>query len=102
MRIVLPLPQLGDPSIAIILDKIKKQYSEKKGVKEMIPACCLPRWGREGVTLIAAAENGRTTGKKGFHMKIMIIRYNERRFVVYHCDEHRRPKTGRPRGGLSD
>ena len=35
-------------------------------------------------------------------MKIMIIRYNERRVVVYHCDERRRPKTGRPRGGLSD
>ena len=33
-------------------------------------------------------------------MKIMIIRYNERRVVVYHCDERRRPKTGRPRGGL--
>jgi hypothetical protein len=27
---------------------------------------------------------------------------HERRFVVYHCDERRRPKTGRPRGGLSD
>jgi hypothetical protein len=32
----------------------------------------------------------------------MIIRYNERRFVDYHCDERRRLKTGRPRGGFSD
>jgi hypothetical protein len=35
-------------------------------------------------------------------MKIVIIRYNERKFVFYHCDERRRPKTGHPRGGLSD
>jgi hypothetical protein len=68
----------------------------------MIPACCLPLRGKEGFTLMAVAENKRTTGKKGFLMKIMIIRYNERRVVVYHCDERRRPKTGRPSGGLSD
>jgi hypothetical protein len=33
----------------------------------MLPACCLPLWGREGVTLLAAAENYRMTGKKGFN-----------------------------------
>jgi hypothetical protein len=32
----------------------------------MLPACCLPLWGKEGVTLIAAAKNYRMTGKKGF------------------------------------
>jgi hypothetical protein len=30
---------------------------DKKGGKGMLPACCLPLWGREGVTLLAAAEN---------------------------------------------
>jgi len=68
----------------------------------MNPACCLSLWGREGFTFLAVSENKRTTGKKGFPLKIMIIRYNERRVVIYHCDEHRRPKTGRPRSGLSD
>jgi hypothetical protein len=82
--------------IAIILNLVEN-ITLKNGVKGMHPLDCLPFWGREGVTLIAAAENGRTTGKKGFPMKIMIIGYNKRRFVVYHCDERRRP-----RGGLSD
>jgi hypothetical protein len=84
------------------LIRLKITLFKKEGVKGMLPACCLPLWGKEGFTLIAAAENKRTTGKKGFPMKIMIIRYNERRFVVYHCDERRRSKTGCPRGGLSD
>jgi hypothetical protein len=64
------------------------------GVEGMLPACCLP--------LLTAAENKQITGKREFPMKIVIIRYNERRFIVYHCDERRRPKTGRPRGGLND
>ena len=29
-------------------------------------------------------------------MKIMIIRYNERRVVVYYTDERRRPRRGAP------
>jgi len=37
---------------------------KKEGVKGMLPACCLPLWGKEGVTLIAAAENYRMTLKK--------------------------------------
>jgi hypothetical protein len=36
----------------------------KRGGKGMFPACCLPLWGREGVTLLAAAENKRITQKK--------------------------------------
>jgi len=32
----------------------------------MLPACCLPLWGREGVTLLAATENKRMMGKRGF------------------------------------
>ena len=95
MPIVLAPTLHGYPPFAIILDKVENS-TLKKGVKGMLPFDCIPYRGREGVTIIAAAENGRTTGKKGFLMKIMIIRYNERRFVVYHCDERRRPKTGLP------
>jgi len=35
----------------------------------MLPACCLPLWGREGVTLPAAAENKRITQKKRISTK---------------------------------
>jgi len=28
----------------------------------MIPACCLPRWGREGVTLIASVKIKKNMG----------------------------------------
>jgi hypothetical protein len=34
----------------------------RNGVKGMIPACCLPLWGREGVTLIAYQKEWRVTG----------------------------------------
>jgi hypothetical protein len=85
----------GIPPIAITPDKVEK-YSEKRGVRGMLPLGCFTLWGREGVTLQAAAENKRITGKRGFPMKIVIIRYNERRFIFYHCDERRRPKTGLP------
>jgi hypothetical protein len=33
----------------------------------MLPVCCLPLWEREGVTLLAAAENKRITGKEDFN-----------------------------------
>jgi hypothetical protein len=34
----------------------------------MLPACCLSLWGREGVTLIAAAENySNDFEKEGFN-----------------------------------
>jgi hypothetical protein len=36
---------------------------DKKGDKGMLPTCCLPLWGREGVTLLSAAENKRITQK---------------------------------------
>jgi hypothetical protein len=39
----------------------------KKGVKGMLPLGCLPLRGREGVTLPAAAENMRITGKEDFN-----------------------------------
>jgi hypothetical protein len=39
---------------------------DKRGGKGMLPLGCLPLWGREGVTLLAAAENKRITGKRGF------------------------------------
>jgi hypothetical protein len=36
----------------------------KRGGKGMLPACCLPLWGREGVTLLVAAENNRIRKKR--------------------------------------
>jgi hypothetical protein len=45
-----------------------KKHSEKEGVKGMLPLGCLPLWGREGVTLIAAAENySNDFEKEGFN-----------------------------------
>jgi hypothetical protein len=38
----------------------------KRGGRGMLPLGCLPLWGREGVTIPAAAENKRITGKRGF------------------------------------
>jgi hypothetical protein len=38
----------------------------KRGGKGMLLLGCLPLWEREGVTLLAAAENKRITGKIGF------------------------------------
>jgi len=32
------------------------------GVKGMLPTCCLPLWGREGVTLIAFLKEWKVTG----------------------------------------
>jgi hypothetical protein len=53
----------GVPHIAIIRRLIKK--SDKRGGQGMFPLCCLPNWGREGVTLIAAADN-KLISEKGF------------------------------------
>jgi hypothetical protein len=39
---------------------------DKSGGKGMLPLGCLPLWGREGITLLSAAENKRITGKRGF------------------------------------
>jgi hypothetical protein len=36
----------------------------KRGGKGMPPTCCFPLWGREGVSLLAAAWNKRITQKK--------------------------------------
>jgi len=32
----------------------------------MLPACCLPLWGREGVNLLDVAENKRMVEKEDF------------------------------------
>jgi hypothetical protein len=42
-----------------------KNLNKERG-KGMLPLGCFPLWGREGVTLPAAAENKRITGKRGF------------------------------------
>jgi hypothetical protein len=45
-----------------------KIISEKEGVRGMLPACCLLLRGREGVTLLAAAENYQNdVEKEGFN-----------------------------------
>jgi hypothetical protein len=60
--IVLPSPPLGLPPL-LRLPLIGLTRLQKGG-KGMLPACCLPLWGREGGTLMAAAENKRITQKK--------------------------------------
>jgi hypothetical protein len=65
---------LGIPPIAITLDKVENNTPKKEGVKGMLPLGCLPLWGREGVTLIVAAENYRMTGKRGFQQSLKKIK----------------------------
>jgi hypothetical protein len=55
----------ASPNIAIIIRRLMKN-PDKRGGKGMLPLGCLPLWGRERVTLLAAAENKRITGKRGF------------------------------------
>jgi hypothetical protein len=45
----------------------------KRGGKGMLPLGCLPLWGREGVTLMAAAEDKRITGKRGFQQSPFLV-----------------------------
>jgi len=65
---------LGIPHIAITPEKVENNTPKKEGVKGMLPACCLPLWGREGVTLLAAAENYRMTGKRGFQQSRNLVK----------------------------
>jgi hypothetical protein len=60
---LLPPPLQASPNSAIIIRRLMKNLN-KKGVKRMLPACCLPPGRREGVTLLAATENMRITKKK--------------------------------------
>jgi hypothetical protein len=53
---------------------------DKRGGKGMLPVCCLPLWGREGVTLPAAAENKQITKKKRISTKPF--------FPIYHTGMH--------------
>jgi len=72
--IVLPLPPLSSsPNSAIIIRRLMKNLNNRRG-KRMLPTCCLPLWGREGVTLLAAAENKRITGKKRISTKPFFIK----------------------------
>jgi hypothetical protein len=52
------LPSLSKKS----LTPSRKNCLNPKGVKGAHPLGCLPLWGREGVTLIIAAEDYRITG----------------------------------------
>jgi hypothetical protein len=60
----------ASPNSAIIIRRLMKNLN-KRGGKGMLPLGCLPHWGREGVTLPAAAENKRITGKEDFN-KVLI------------------------------
>ena len=55
----------GTPQNAIAPRNVDENTS-KVGVKGVLPLGCLPLWGREGVTLIAAAEINLVTEKKNF------------------------------------
>ena len=55
----------ASPDIVIIIRRLMKN-PDKRGGRGMLPLGCLPLWEREGVTLLAAAENKRITGKRGF------------------------------------
>jgi hypothetical protein len=41
----------------------------------MLSLGCLPHWGREGVTLMATAENKRITGKRALLKPFTILSY---------------------------
>jgi hypothetical protein len=66
----------ASPNIAIIIRRLMKNLN-KRGGKGMLPACCFPLWGREGVTLLAAAENKRITQKKRISTKPKIVLIEE-------------------------
>jgi hypothetical protein len=50
----------------------------------------------EAETKVSETPKGLRIIFQGFPMKIMIIRYNDRGVVVYHCNEPCRPKRGLP------
>jgi hypothetical protein len=62
------------------------ENSDKRGGMGVLPTCCLPLRGREGVTLIAAAENKRITKKKRISTKPKTGKKNLCRFIGYGKD----------------
>ena len=76
LHLVLPPPPLGHHQMV-------DENSDKRGGKGMLPACCHPLWRREGVTLIAAAENKRITKKKRISTKPKTGKKNLCRFIGY-------------------
>jgi hypothetical protein len=59
---------------------------DKRGGTGMLPACCLPLWGREGVTILAAAENKGITGKRGFQQSqknLIFLEFLEKYHIFY-------------------
>jgi hypothetical protein len=64
----------ASPNIAIIIRRLMKN-PDKRGGKGMLPLGYLPLGGREGVTLLAAAENKRITGKRGFQQTRNTVRW---------------------------
>ena len=71
--------------------KIKKKFSletseMERGVKGMIPACCLPCRGREGVTLIASVKLKKKYGQqhgftRAFFFKRMVFNLSQEKFL---------------------
>jgi len=66
--VLAPPPLSSSPNSAIIIRRLMKNLNKRRG-KRMLPAGCLPLWVRQGVTLLAAAENKRNTGKGGFQQR---------------------------------
>jgi hypothetical protein len=62
------------------------ENSDKRGGMGVLPACGLPLWRREGVILIAAAENKRITKKTRISTKPKTGKKNLCRFIGYGKD----------------
>jgi hypothetical protein len=71
---VLPPPPLSSShNSAIIIRRFEKNLN-KRGGKGMHPLGCLLLWGREGVNLLAAAENKRIPQKKRISTKPLFLK----------------------------
>jgi hypothetical protein len=55
----------ASPNSAIIIRRLMEKY-DRRGGKGLPPLGCLPSGGERGVTLIAASDNKRITGARGF------------------------------------
>jgi len=61
--IVLPPPAARVSPLCCDNHQKVDENPEKQGIKGMLPACCLPLWGREGVTLLTSVREYANNGK---------------------------------------
>jgi hypothetical protein len=52
-------------------------FTSEKGVKGALPACCIPLWGREGVTLITGVKYSQQFEKIVFLQGQLLIFLND-------------------------